>query len=56
MPQVNHHTKEKKVAETVAVQVKPFPGKVPDESVFTDKFNAANETGRTIKGIKQPKR
>lgn len=56
MPHVDDHTKEKKVAETVAVQVKPFPGKAPDESVFADKFTAANKIGRTIKEIKQPKR
>jgi hypothetical protein len=47
-----HDIKEKKKASTTSIQEKPFPGKVPDAGVFADKFNAANEVGRTIKGIK----
>lgn len=53
MPQLNPHTKEEKKAAPTVVEVKLFPGKALDASVFAEKFNAANECGRTIKGIKQ---
>ncbi len=35
------------------VEVKPFPGKPLDATVFKEKFDEANEVGRKIKGFKE---
>lgn len=35
-------------------EVKPFPGKPLDATVFKEKFDHANKVGRKIKGFKEP--
>ena len=37
----------------VRKEQKKFPGKPLDESVFKDKFDAANKVGSNIKGFKK---
>lgn len=34
-------------------EVKPFPGKPLDATVFKEKFDDANKVGRKIKGFKE---
>jgi hypothetical protein len=47
-----HTVKSEKTTPTVTVKEKAFPGKLPDVSVFSEKFEAANKVGRTVKGIR----
>lgn len=49
-------TTEKKKSKDNFVQEKQFPGKPLDANVFEEKFNKANEVGRTIKGFKNRKK
>ena len=56
MPEIHHDIKQERKATTATVQIKPFPGNVPDASVFQRNFDAANKVGRTIKGIRQSKK